>query len=124
MTAGSIDELDIRGARRKLWAADLEAVSHSPLFGTGAGSHAEIYRTFYHDYAGVEYTHAESGYIQAYYHMAKLFEQMGRTREAIDSYREALGHLQGDADADSDDSQEVIALLTEELEKLEAPDHA
>jgi tetratricopeptide (TPR) repeat protein len=62
--AGSLDEIDAGAARRKLWRADFEAFMHYPLLGTGAGSHAEVYPTYYAEYSAVEYTHAESGYVQ------------------------------------------------------------
>lgn len=64
LTGGTMEDLDAGAARRKLWAADLEAFRHSPWLGTGAGSHLEIYRTFYQGDTEVRYTHAESGYIQ------------------------------------------------------------
>jgi len=62
--AASIDDLDHNFSRRKLWAADAQAVRDFPIVGTGAGSHAEVYPTYYEDHATVEYTHAESGYVQ------------------------------------------------------------
>lgn len=61
---GSLDQLDTAAARRKLWAADLEAFSHAPILGTGAGTHAAVYPAFFPHYAEVEFTQAESGYIQ------------------------------------------------------------
>ncbi len=61
---GSLDELDQGAARRKLWRADFEAFVHYPLLGSGIGSHAEVYPTYYADYTDVEFTHAESGYVQ------------------------------------------------------------
>lgn len=64
VTDGSIDRLDTNAARRKLWAADFNAFQDFALLGTGAATHREIYPTYYEDYHHVEYTHAESGYIQ------------------------------------------------------------
>jgi len=64
LATGSLESLDNQASRRTLWAADLDAFSHAPLLGTGAGSHEAIYPTFYPKYAPVRYTHAESGYIQ------------------------------------------------------------
>ena len=60
----SIDKLDKRGLRRKLWTADLQAWKDFPLLGVGAGSHVEAYRSYYPHYSHVEFTHAESGYVQ------------------------------------------------------------
>ncbi len=62
--AGSIDQVDHDASRRKLWAADFEAFGQFPLAGTGGGSHAQVYPAFYPHYAEVEYSHAESGYVQ------------------------------------------------------------
>jgi O-antigen ligase/tetratricopeptide (TPR) repeat protein len=64
LSDGSLERLDNRAARRKLWAADMQAVLRYPLLGTGAGSHAEVYPTYYAERADVEFTHAESGYLQ------------------------------------------------------------
>lgn len=60
--AGSLEELS-RG-RQALWSADLEAVGSYWLLGTGAGSHAEVYRMFLDAYFPIEFTHAESSYLQ------------------------------------------------------------
>ena len=61
---GSIDDIDGNAVRRKLWQANLAAVAKFPIFGTGGGSHSEVYPTFYTHYSQVEFTHAENGYLQ------------------------------------------------------------
>lgn len=60
--ANSVQEL--LGARRLLWLALLEGISQFPWFGTGAGSHADACPVFFSAYTHVEFTHAESGYMQ------------------------------------------------------------
>ena len=50
--------------RQRLWTADIEGFLDHPILGVGAGTHAEAYPTYLADFASVEYTHAESGYIQ------------------------------------------------------------
>lgn len=63
LTSGSIRDLDYQNARQHIWRANLEVSRHFPLFGTGVGSHAEVYKLFFPFAPRVEYTHAESGYI-------------------------------------------------------------
>ena len=63
---GSIKELD-NGGRSRLWRADAGVIADYPIAGTGLGSHREICPTYLHDVAtanGLEYTHAENGYVQ------------------------------------------------------------
>jgi len=61
---GSIEDLDPVNARRKLWEADGKgAVDYLPA-GTGVGSHREVYPMYYGGIAGIEFTHAENGYLQ------------------------------------------------------------
>ncbi len=63
----SLDELDKTQGRRKLWKADLVAASKFALTGTGLGSHGEVSPMIVQNEAtgrGVEYTHAENGYVQ------------------------------------------------------------
>ncbi len=62
--AGSIEELDHQGIRRKLWAADLAAARDFALFGTGVGSHRDVYRMYLPETWDKEMTHAENGYLQ------------------------------------------------------------
>ena len=62
--AGSLEELDSNNGRRNIWAANIAASKHGFLFGSGAGSHREIYPIYLEDPHSREYTHAESGYLQ------------------------------------------------------------
>jgi len=64
LTSGSLDRLDPQEARRAIWAANLAIVHDFPLTGTGAGSHRDICPTYLTRSYAVEYTHAESGYLQ------------------------------------------------------------
>ncbi len=63
-TAGSIEELDQIGARRAIWNADFKALGDYAWFGSGVGSHREIYPMYLTDAWEVEFTHAENGYLQ------------------------------------------------------------
>lgn len=57
----SLDELC--HARKALWAAHMKAIPRFPLTGTGAGSHADVYRTYLDEYFDVTFTHGENGYL-------------------------------------------------------------
>lgn len=61
---GSLDTIDRAGARRHLWSAELDAVGDYWRLGSGVGSHAEVYPTYYEQPSAVEYEYAESGYLQ------------------------------------------------------------
>ena len=64
---GSVRELN-SGGRLGLWRADAEVIADYPLAGTGLGSHRAVYPMYLHDATnavGLEYTHAESGPVQA-----------------------------------------------------------
>lgn len=61
-TFRSLDELS--QSRTDLWTAMSGAIADYPLFGTGAGSHREIYPTYLKPYHHVEFTHGENGYLQ------------------------------------------------------------
>ena len=66
LTSGDVELMDHKVGRRAIWETDLRASSHFPIFGTGVGSHREVYPIFF-DYAHYDYyefTHAENGYIQ------------------------------------------------------------
>ena len=66
LASGDVNKLDTGNARRTIWKADLEASSHFPIFGTGVGSHREvypIYMTEFADFSTFEFTHAESTYV-------------------------------------------------------------
>ncbi len=64
LTSGSINELDSNNGRRKIWAANLAAAQEGGFFGSGAGSHREIYPVYLPQSQNIEYTHAENGYLQ------------------------------------------------------------
>jgi O-antigen ligase/tetratricopeptide (TPR) repeat protein len=63
-TAGSIQELDKDGGRRAIWDADFRGLGDFGWFGSGVGSHREIYPMYLTDSWEVEFTHAENGYLQ------------------------------------------------------------
>jgi O-antigen ligase/tetratricopeptide (TPR) repeat protein len=63
----SIESLDVLRLRRDLWAADLEAVADFPLTGTGLATHARVFPIYLPNTwcsQKVDFTHAESGYVQ------------------------------------------------------------
>ena len=64
LTEGSLQALDRKEGRRKIWAANLAAFEDGWLTGAGAGSHREIYPVYLRDSPATEYTHAENGYLQ------------------------------------------------------------
>ncbi|NUQ61874.1 MAG: O-antigen ligase family protein [Pirellulales bacterium] len=59
----SLESLDGAGGRSGLWAAAFRTIADYPMTGTGMGTHREVYR-MYMDPPGIEYTHAENGYLQ------------------------------------------------------------
>lgn len=63
LTAGSVDQLDETHGRRRIWAANWQAAQTFPVLGAGVGSHAEIYPKFFPHRSRVEFTHAESSYL-------------------------------------------------------------
>ncbi|MCG8448234.1 MAG: O-antigen ligase family protein [Pirellulales bacterium] len=63
-TSISLEELDSQAGRRKIWAANVAAIREGSLFGSGAGSHREIYPVYLPQTLNTEYTHAENGYLQ------------------------------------------------------------
>lgn len=60
----SLDSLDQNQGRRKIWSAVASAIPDFALTGTGVGSHRYVYLTYMKDKAAVQYTHAESGFLQ------------------------------------------------------------
>jgi O-antigen ligase/Tfp pilus assembly protein PilF len=64
LTSASVDQLDSSEGRRIIWAANLAAIQEGSLFGSGAGSHREIYPVYLQESIDLEYTHAENGYLQ------------------------------------------------------------
>ena len=63
-TMTSIENIDKSESRRNIWRANLRAAQKFSICGAGVGSHDEIYRRFYPHPSSVEYTHAESGFLQ------------------------------------------------------------
>lgn len=57
------ERLDPGFLRTRLWLADIDAWKRFPLFGSGVGSHREIYPAFYAHWFPKEYRYAESGYV-------------------------------------------------------------
>ena len=64
LASGSLDDIDRREGRRRIWNANLEAASRYSMVGTGIGTHREVYPMYFEQHSPVEFTHAESGYIQ------------------------------------------------------------
>ncbi len=62
--AGSLDELDTDGGRRAIWHADALAFGDYFVFGSGVGSHREVYPMHLSQPYETEFTHAENGYLQ------------------------------------------------------------
>ena len=62
--SGDLDQLDTQASRRTLWQANVAAFTHFPYFGTGGGSHRDVYKVYFDVDYDKEYTHGESGYIQ------------------------------------------------------------
>lgn len=65
LTTVDVEKFDEGEARRKIWNANLAGARKFLILGTGLGSHVEVYPTWYDNIDnGVEYTHAENGYLQ------------------------------------------------------------
>ena len=60
----SVEELNENLARKEIWAANIRAIRRFWVAGSGIGSHREIYPIYFPEPSSVEYTHAESGYLQ------------------------------------------------------------
>lgn len=79
VAAGNLDTLLDRvqqegnDIRTPIWAANVAVARDFPWFGTGLGSHAEVYHPYLDaTYDGTEYTHAESSYLQVVTEMGYL----------------------------------------------------
>lgn len=59
----SVETLDKDAGRRKIWTAVLKAVPDFAMLGSGVGSHRYVYPTFFEGHSQVQYTHAESGFL-------------------------------------------------------------
>ncbi|MDG2380185.1 MAG: O-antigen ligase family protein [Pirellulaceae bacterium] len=64
ITAGSLDQIDPSGARRRIWTAVADAVPDFAWWGSGVGSHQNIYPVYMTEWTEFGYTHAENGYLQ------------------------------------------------------------
>lgn len=68
LLSAEADQIDTGGNRRAVWNADAKVIRRFPLFGTGVGSHREVYTLYmdnYADFALAEMTHAESSFVHA-----------------------------------------------------------
>lgn len=64
VSVNDLDELADVSSREVIWRANLSALTASPLAGFGAGAHSQFYKLFMEEPSTVDYTHAESGYLQ------------------------------------------------------------
>ncbi|TWT34008.1 O-Antigen ligase [Posidoniimonas corsicana] len=64
VSVGELDELADTSDRMVIWRANLSAFFASPLVGYGAGTHSQVAPLYLTESSGVNYTHAESGYLQ------------------------------------------------------------
>lgn len=64
LTSGDIEQLDMGQGRRLIWKANGRLAQAFPLLGTGVGSHVEVYPVYYDQPTRLEFTHAESSYLQ------------------------------------------------------------
>ncbi len=64
IASGSLEDLDAKEGRRRIWRANVASIQQGGLFGAGAGSHREIYPVYFAEQSRTEYTHAENGYLQ------------------------------------------------------------
>lgn len=64
LATGSIESVDHDSGRRRIWSANVDAISEGGPVGAGAGSHLEICPVYLTTPSTKEYTHAENGYLQ------------------------------------------------------------
>ena len=64
LSAGSFNEADYKGMRQSIWEANRKAIESRPWFGHGVGTHRELYKAYLEKPFPVEFSHAESGYLQ------------------------------------------------------------
>jgi O-antigen ligase/tetratricopeptide (TPR) repeat protein len=62
--SGTVESLDAGEGRRRVWVANVEAIEHGGLFGSGAGSHLAVCPVYLREPTTKYYTHAEDGYLQ------------------------------------------------------------
>ena len=64
LVSGDLERLDSTNGRRLIWAANARAFAGNPWFGHGAGSHRFVYPAYIEGGSSLEFTHAESSYLQ------------------------------------------------------------
>jgi O-antigen ligase/tetratricopeptide (TPR) repeat protein len=65
LASADLAQLDRGDGRQKIWHAAIAGIRDYPLLGTGLSSHREVYWTYFdHPDIGMEYSHAENGYLQ------------------------------------------------------------
>lgn len=64
VVSGELEEVDQGAGRRKIWQANWDVARSNGWLGAGAGTHADVYRTFMPEPPATEFTHAENGYLQ------------------------------------------------------------
>lgn len=62
----SVESLDQGHGRRKIWTAVMNAAPNFATLGSGVGSHRYVYPTYFSSQSNVQYTHAESGYLNVF----------------------------------------------------------
>jgi O-antigen ligase/tetratricopeptide (TPR) repeat protein len=67
--AGSLEQLDRSKSRRSIWTAAARGIREFSIFGTGVGSHCDVYPIYYspelyEEPIDREFTHAENSYAQ------------------------------------------------------------
>ena len=60
----SVNQADYKQMRQAIWGANLKAIQAKPWFGHGIGTHRYFYKTYLEKPFPVEFSHAESGYMQ------------------------------------------------------------
>jgi O-antigen ligase len=64
LTSGSLESIDQHGGRRGLWHAGCQLAREFPIFGAGVGSFRDAYPLFHSEQSHVDYSYAESGFLQ------------------------------------------------------------
>ncbi|MEC7500312.1 MAG: O-antigen ligase family protein [Planctomycetota bacterium] len=60
----SFQEADYKQMRTAIWGANVKAIENRPWFGHGVGTHRDFYKMYLEKPFPVQFTHAESGYLQ------------------------------------------------------------
>ena len=60
----SIRDADYKQMRTAIWGANVKAIENRPWFGHGVGTHRDFYKMYLEKPFPVQFTHAESGYLQ------------------------------------------------------------